>query len=138
MSTSAAPPSARDVRLFGQVLPDGLPGRHLQAELFAQPGHLGSERLANLVVVTGLEPVATIERVFRRAGAAKDVHRADVPLGERRLGLVAGGRVLGQLLDPVFTVPDVELLLLEEMEEHTSELQSPCNLVCRLLLEKKN
>src|ERR1039457_7446720 len=23
-------------------------------------------------------------------------------------------------------------------EEHTSEFQSPCNLVCRLLLEKKN
>src|ERR1022692_3603935 len=23
-------------------------------------------------------------------------------------------------------------------EEHTSELQSPCNIVCRLLLEKKN
>src|SRR5256885_13052656 len=23
-------------------------------------------------------------------------------------------------------------------EEHTSELQSPCNLVCRLLLEQKN
>src|SRR5205807_8680295 len=23
-------------------------------------------------------------------------------------------------------------------EEHTSELQSPCNLVCRLLLEKRN
>src|SRR5688500_19466296 len=23
-------------------------------------------------------------------------------------------------------------------EEHTSEVQSPCNLVCRLLLEKKN
>src|SRR5256885_8492070 len=30
-------------------------------------------------------------------------------------------------------------LLLDELrsEEHTSELQSPCNLVCRLLLEKK-
>src|SRR5256885_6472183 len=26
----------------------------------------------------------------------------------------------------------------ERSEEHTSELQSPCNLVCRLLLEKKN
>src|SRR2546426_3122523 len=26
---------------------------------------------------------------------------------------------------------------LERSEEHTSELQSPCNLVCRLLLEKK-
>src|SRR5256885_3211785 len=28
-------------------------------------------------------------------------------------------------------------LLMERSEEHTSELQSPCNLVCRLLLEKK-
>src|SRR2546426_5056458 len=27
--------------------------------------------------------------------------------------------------------------LLTRSEEHTSELQSPCNLVCRLLLEKK-
>src|SRR5256885_6093369 len=34
------------------------------------------------------------------------------------------------------------LMLAEQVsnrsEEHTSELQSPCNLVCRLLLEKKN
>src|SRR5256885_5343144 len=35
-----------------------------------------------------------------------------------------------------------DLLVLEgyqagRSEEHTSELQSPCNLVCRLLLEKK-
>src|SRR5256885_11708663 len=29
------------------------------------------------------------------------------------------------------------LLALTRSEEHTSELQSPCNLVCRLLLEKK-
>src|SRR5256885_12307984 len=28
-------------------------------------------------------------------------------------------------------------MLKERSEEHTSELQSPCNLVCRLLLEKK-
>src|SRR5256885_6313591 len=27
---------------------------------------------------------------------------------------------------------------LDRSEEHTSELQSPCNLVCRLLLERKN
>src|SRR3989454_8305171 len=31
--------------------------------------------------------------------------------------------------------PDREFLV--RSEEHTSELQSPCNLVCRLLLEKK-
>src|SRR2546426_7714013 len=27
--------------------------------------------------------------------------------------------------------------VIKRSEEHTSELQSPCNLVCRLLLEKK-
>src|SRR5256885_4633101 len=33
----------------------------------------------------------------------------------------------------------VELALSQiRSEEHTSELQSPCNLVCRLLLEKKH
>src|SRR5256885_9332374 len=30
-----------------------------------------------------------------------------------------------------------DLALRLRSEEHTSELQSPCNLVCRLLLEKK-
>src|SRR5256885_3482820 len=33
---------------------------------------------------------------------------------------------------------DAGYAILERSEEHTSELQSPCNLVCRLLLEKKN
>src|SRR5256885_10023581 len=46
----------------------------------------------------------------------------------------------------LFTTPGVEafisgIILYDETvrrsEEHTSELQSPCNLVCRLLLEKK-
>src|SRR5256885_6774204 len=32
---------------------------------------------------------------------------------------------------------DGALADLPRSEEHTSELQSPCNLVCRLLLEKK-
>src|SRR5256885_13083278 len=30
-----------------------------------------------------------------------------------------------------------DMVRLDRSEEHTSELQSPCNLVCRLLLEKK-
>src|SRR2546426_3672762 len=34
--------------------------------------------------------------------------------------------------------PDTMVMFFaERSEEHTSELQSPCNLVCRLLLEKK-
>src|SRR2546426_8128652 len=32
----------------------------------------------------------------------------------------------------------LKMLTVTRSEEHTSELQSPCNLVCRLLLEKKN
>src|SRR2546426_8823460 len=31
----------------------------------------------------------------------------------------------------------VSSIAIPRSEEHTSELQSPCNLVCRLLLEKK-
>src|SRR5256885_9051644 len=31
----------------------------------------------------------------------------------------------------------IRLRICARSEEHTSELQSPCNLVCRLLLEKK-
>src|SRR5256885_12985307 len=33
--------------------------------------------------------------------------------------------------------PSLGDVFLARSEEHTSELQSPCNLVCRLLLEKK-
>src|SRR2546426_2534815 len=42
------------------------------------------------------------------------------------------------LLTVVTFLPAVgALLILLRSEEDTSELQSPCNLVCRLLLEKK-
>src|SRR2546426_3843544 len=46
---------------------------------------------------------------------------------------------LGEVLDlaggilPAAALRHIEV----RSEEHTSELQSPCNLVCRLLLEKK-
>src|SRR5215467_2348692 len=40
--------------------------------------------------------------------------------------------------DPIgMTLADRNLVDPDRSEEHTSELQSPCNLVCRLLLEKK-
>src|SRR5256885_7432615 len=35
------------------------------------------------------------------------------------------------------TAESRQIALVQRSEEHTSELQSPCNLVCRLLLEKK-
>src|SRR5256885_2409667 len=55
-------------------------------------------------------------------------------------------RVMGRPSAPTtsparFTVPSeyfwLAAALSTRSEEHTSELQSPCNLVCRLLLEKK-
>src|SRR5688500_19725923 len=45
--------------------------------------------------------------------------------------LAADGNPLAAWLLPVVSSPA------SRSEEHTSELQSPCNLVCRLLLEKK-
>src|SRR5256885_12122320 len=41
-----------------------------------------------------------------------------------------------RMMEQILSQPDAEDV--ERSEEHTSELQSPCNLVCRLLLEKKN
>src|SRR5256885_11863553 len=57
--------------------------------------------------------------------------------------LFRSGRRVGELLDlDALGVDTVvrrmsEQVEAERSEEHTSELQSPCNLVCRLLLEKK-
>src|SRR5207248_9428955 len=39
---------------------------------------------------------------------------------------------------PVYVLAGDEAFLKRRSEEHTSELQSPYELVCRLLLEKKN
>src|SRR5256885_13147752 len=52
----------------------------------------------------------------------------------RRFGDVAGADVPGLYHDFVRRGDPYRHT---RSEEHTSELQSPCNLVCRLLLEKK-
>src|SRR2546426_2594914 len=43
----------------------------------------------------------------------------------------------GERVDAALRVGDRLVPVDARSEEHTSELQSPCNLVCRLLLEKK-
>src|SRR2546426_3440852 len=58
--------------------------------------------------------------LFRSLGAAHRGHRLGCPWAVR----CRRHRDLDHLPPP-------------RSEEHTSELQSPCNLVCRLLLEKK-
>src|SRR5205807_8033426 len=83
-------------------------------------------------------------RALEDADAASEIddeegqHEGDEPEGhaERGRGLVAerrGGAVEHQRRGEAGHHGDAEA---GRSEEHTSELQSPCNLVCRLLLEK--
>src|SRR2546426_7730126 len=46
-------------------------------------------------------------------------------------------RALRLTTSPIAASTLVRSAIGDRSEEHTSELQSPCNLVCRLLLEKK-
>src|SRR5256885_3810750 len=57
--------------------------------------------------------------------------RLPIQAGHLRSGKLRGGAP-PRLLRPFPPGPS-----LQRSEEHTSEIQSPCNLVCRLLLEKK-
>src|SRR5256885_10228921 len=55
---------------------------------------------------------------------------------ERSAGLDGDGLGAAAAVGPAPIVGDGDATAARS-EEHTSELQSPCNLVCRLLLEKK-
>src|SRR5256885_10021734 len=72
-----------------------------------------------------LFPYAPLFRSHPRCGPATDQDRQRLPLGHadraRRLRHTSRAITATAM----------------RSEEHTSELQSPCNLVCRLLLEKK-
>src|SRR5688500_20098123 len=58
-----------------------------------------------------------------------------LPPGEGRKCRFRAGRTIRHPAESL--AAPAGLLDHERSEEHTSELQSPCNLVCRLLLEKK-
>src|SRR2546426_7820099 len=64
------------------------------------------------------------------------VVRLEQVLPRFRRGLDDVGVVADRDRAPVVAGPEAARVL-HRSEEHTSELQSPCNLVCRLLLEKK-
>src|SRR5256885_15621279 len=67
-----------------------------------------------------LFPYTTLFRSARKAGATTREHGSPVPPWQ-----------------PLPAPPFWRTSATRRSEEHTSELQSPCNLVCRLLLEKK-
>src|SRR5438477_908152 len=82
---------------------------------------LVSEAPDTLIVVDHADNVAALGREATADGVVVDV-LVDVDVGNRRTGVAPG--------EPA--------LALARSEEHTSELQSHVNLVCRLLLEKKS
>src|SRR2546426_3450349 len=64
----------------------------------------------------------------------------DVNWETKKVLLPILGRPYGEVLDNqelVLRIENGRAVHSRRSEEHTSELQSPCNLVCRLLLEKK-
>src|SRR5688500_19994608 len=63
----------------------------------------------------------SVKQVLLTSGVVFNCTGAFVPFTRYMLNAICGG-----------SLPN------RRSEEHTSELQSPCNLVCRLLLEKKN
>src|SRR5215467_15262237 len=81
-----------------------------------------SVSLFDLKAVSPSRPAAAMTP---RAAAVKDGRRANPSLDQRLQAILDSGE------------HGVTLNVVGRSEEHTSELQSPCNLVCRLLLEKK-
>src|SRR2546421_4808531 len=63
-------------------------------------------------------------------------HQADVCVDSMVLGLMQRTDTLEEKVDQLFELLRDPIYL--RSEEHTSELQSRSDLVCRLLLEKKN
>src|SRR5207248_9285315 len=76
----------------------------------------------------------------RKAGEReRDDHggRAEEPEGSLRLDARGDRQREHGDENAVRTEHDADIALAQRSEEHTSELQSPYDLVCRLLLEKK-
>src|SRR5256885_13273410 len=71
-----------------------------------------------------LFPYTTLFRSLVFADRARDIRSAVEFCDKQKLKMILAGGVEAYKLK-------------DRSEEHTSELQSPCNLVCRLLLEKK-
>src|SRR5688500_19684958 len=95
--------------------------------------------------ILDLAPVGPGETPRESFAASVELARAAERLGYRRVWYAehhnmasiassATSVLIGHVADRTSTIR----LGAGRSEEHTSELQSPCNLVCRLLLEKNN
>src|SRR2546426_5331071 len=83
-------------------------------------------------------PTSRAASVERHSDLKSKVHRKLLQsLNSETLRLISKERLRGEIGQAVEKLLLQENIPMTRSEEHTSELQSPCNLVCRLLLEKK-
>src|SRR2546426_3048841 len=80
-----------------------------------------------------LFPYTTLFRSDRRRSVTASFTRSASPASNQPLGYGAVEVITSHGHSSFSTLGARRM----RSEEHTSELQSPCNLVCRLLLEKK-
>src|SRR3989454_3622702 len=89
-------------------------------------------RRFGLVVVAAVEPAPGVPP------SAASLAALTAKMRQARVRLVIGEPSSNaSLVSHVAARGGARAVVLVRSEEHTSELQSPCNLVCRLLLEKK-
>src|SRR5256885_11759707 len=98
------------------------------------PTNASSTSVAEPLAVTGLVTVRTPDLAGSAALAVKLI-TAGLPFAT--LWVVVPLLSVAVKLAAPATVDVTVMEQRARSEEHTSELQSPCNLVCRLLLEKK-
>src|SRR5258708_23773897 len=92
-------------------------------------------------LVTGVQTCALPISGWVRARArslVSDAHAADDLAQETLLAAIEHGPAPGHSLRAWLSLVVRNFARKRRSEEHTSELQSPDHLVCRLLLEKKN
>src|ERR1039457_6246586 len=97
-----------------------------------EPQEKNTEMVPSTGQRQGAEPTGFIGGVIGTAKSVSSTVSSNVTY------LVAHPRtIITKISTELIYAKNAALKLLERSEEHTSELQSPCNLVCRLLLEKK-
>src|SRR5688500_17176764 len=84
-----------------------------------------------------LQQAALVQALVRDLNMPVSIVLAPIVREDDGLALSSRNRYLSSDQRKQATVLSKALASVRRSEEHTSELQSPCNLVCRLLLDKK-
>src|SRR5688500_19962359 len=108
------------------------PGRYTgKMSLHKKPSQIANPLRRNLAIVAHVDHGKTtlVDALLRQGG----VFRANQEVADRVMDNIDLERERGITIMAKNTAVHYG----DRSEEHTSELQSPCNLVCRLLLEKK-